>query len=73
MKTTTKGFKMKRKLKLVASTPFLIVNHVRRHKGTYFMGTIALALLLANIRNLGEINEFLIEKGIDPNEFFLSA
>ena len=52
--------------------PFHVVNHVRRHKGTYFMGSIALVLLLASIRNSNEINTFLTEKGIDPNEFWLA-
>jgi hypothetical protein len=63
---------MKSKLKKVASTPFLITNHVKRHKGTYFMGGIALALLTTHVRTLDAMNEFLIEKGIDPNEFFLT-
>jgi hypothetical protein len=61
---------MRKKLMQVASTPFYVVNHVRRHKGTYFMGTIALALLLANLRASNEMSEFLIEKGIDPLEYF---
>lgn len=63
---------MKKALKTIASTPFLVVNHVRRHPGTYFMGSIALVLLLGSLRTSSEINEFLTEKGIDPNEFWLA-
>ena len=58
--------------KKIVLTPVKIVKHVGRHKGTYFMGSIAFALLLANLRNSNEFSEFLIEKGIDPNEFFLT-
>ena len=62
-----------KRIKKVAKAPLSVLNHIHRHKGTYFMGSIALMLMAANIRNLGEMSEFLIEKGIDPNEFFLSA
>lgn len=58
--------------KKIVSTPFLVVKHIGRHKGTYLMGSIALALLLANLRASTEFGDFLIEKGIDPNEYFLA-
>lgn len=59
-------------LKKVVSVPVSVVKHVKRHKGAYIFGTIALALFIGNMRNLDRMSEFLTEKGIDPNEFFLT-
>ena len=60
------------RFKKVASAPVLVVKHVGRHRGTYFMGSIALVLLVGSVRNSNGFNKFMIEKGIDPNEFWLA-
>jgi hypothetical protein len=61
-----------KKLKKVAKLPLSIMKHIRRHPGTYIMTSIAVAVLILNARNLSGMNDFLIEKGINPDEFFLT-
>lgn len=56
--------------KKIVSAPVKAVEHVGRHKGTYFMGSVAFMLLLANASASRQFTEFLVEKGIDPLEYF---
>lgn len=57
-------------LKKIASTPIKVVKHVNRHKLEYALAGLAVSLFMLNYRNLREMDEFLIEKGIDPSEFY---
>jgi hypothetical protein len=61
-----------KKLKKIASAPLHVVNHVRRHPGTYVMSCIALMMLLAHMATIDRTSEFLLEKGLDPNDLFLT-
>lgn len=56
--------------KRVKSKAVSVKNHVIRHRGKYSAGTTALVFLWLMIYRANEWTEFLVEKGIDPDEFF---
>lgn len=45
-------------------------NHLNRHKFTYAAGAVAIAAIAIQQENLKLFKSFLIEKGIDPVEYF---
>lgn len=45
-------------------------NHIHDRRGRYASAGTAIAFLLIMNRTGNEITEFLIEKGIDPQEYF---
>jgi hypothetical protein len=47
-----------------------VKNHVSRHKVEYAVGVTAAAFLVLIHRNNDAIDAFLIEKGIDPAEYW---
>ena len=54
----------------IKAVPFKIKNHVVRHKAAYAMGVVAVAAIALQQRNLKQYNAFLVEKGIDPMEYY---
>jgi hypothetical protein len=47
-----------------------IKNHVKDHKGTYAMGAVAVAAIALQQWNRTAFTEFMISKGIDPDEYY---
>jgi hypothetical protein len=45
-------------------------NHLNRHKVAYAAGAVAIAAIALQQHNLKEFTKFLVEKGIDPAEYF---
>lgn len=45
-------------------------NHVASHKAAYVAGTVAVAAIVLQQRNLKDFYKFLEEKGIDPMEYY---
>lgn len=45
-------------------------NHVKKHRGTYAMGTVAIAAIALQQSNRRTFYAFLEEKGIDPEEYY---
>jgi hypothetical protein len=62
-----KGTDMKVQLK---ATALKIKNHVVRHRVSYVVGGIASAAIVLQQRNRKAFEGFLVEKGIDPMEFY---
>lgn len=58
---------MNEKLK---ATALRVKNHVVRQKYAYGFATLAALAMWTQQRNMKVFNEFLIEKGIDPLEFY---
>jgi hypothetical protein len=55
----------------VKVTAVRVKNHVARHKGAYAMGAVAFGCYTQLRANNKAFTEFLTEKGIDPNEFWI--
>ena len=45
-------------------------NHVKNHKFAYCASAVAIAAVVLQQRNLRDFDSFLVEKGIDPTEFY---
>lgn len=45
-------------------------NHIGRHKAAYAAGTVAITAVVLLKADQASFAKFLVEKGIDPNEFF---
>ena len=54
----------------VKSKAISVKNHVRRNRGKYIALTVASAFLYLQITSAQQWTEFMVEKGIDPMEFF---
>lgn len=48
-----------------------IMNHVYRHRGKYAVLTTAMVFMYLQSQASKEWTEFMVEKGIDPMEFFV--
>jgi hypothetical protein len=57
-------------MKTIKKTAIKTKNHLNRNKTSYALGAVAIAAIALQQRNLRTFKEFLIEKGIDPIEFF---
>jgi hypothetical protein len=57
-------------LETAKSVPTKVKNHLKAHKGAYVMGAVAVAAIALQQRNRLAFNEFLVEKGIDPEEYY---
>jgi len=58
---------MNEKIKVTA---LKVKNHVKRQKWAYAWGSLAIAAIVLQQRNIKEFYKFLEEKGIDPVEFY---
>lgn len=47
-----------------------IKNHVSKNKYTYYMGIVAVGAVALQQKNVRDFTKFMIEKDIDPNEYF---
>ncbi len=54
----------------IRSTAIKTKNHVMRHKGFYGMGALAVTAIAIQQANVSTFTKFLVEKGIDPMEYF---
>jgi hypothetical protein len=48
-----------------------IKNHLKTHKFAYAAGTVAVLAVALQQSNVRAFEKFLVEKGIDPKEYFL--
>jgi len=58
---------MKNKTQVVVQK---IKNRVKTHKSAYIMGAVAIGAVLLQQANVRAFTAFMIEKGIDPDEYF---
>ena len=58
---------MKNKTQVVVQK---IKNHVKENKFGYWMGALAISAVALQQRNVHEFTKFMIEKNIDPDEYF---
>jgi hypothetical protein len=58
---------MKNKTQVVVQK---IKNHVSKNKYTYYMGAVAVGAVALQQKNVRDFTKFMIEKNIDPNEYF---
>jgi hypothetical protein len=56
----------------VETIPSKIKNHLRKNKGTYIMGGVALGIFALMQNQRVHFEQFLEDKGIDKLEFYLS-
>jgi hypothetical protein len=59
---------LKNKVKVTAVR---VKNHVARHKVSYVLGGVAIGAFTQLKLNNKAFDQFLMEKGIDPNEFWM--
>lgn len=52
------------------AVPSKIKNHVASHKAAYVAGAVAVAAIALQQRNRKDFYKFLIEKNIDPEEYY---
>lgn len=52
------------------NTLIKVKNHVKDNKFAYAAGTIAVLAIALQQKNRLDFNEFLTEKGIDPEEYY---
>jgi len=58
---------MKNKTKVIVQK---IKNHVSSNKYTYYMGAVAIGAVALQQKNVRDFTKFMIEKNIDPDEYF---
>lgn len=49
-----------------------VKNHIVKHRGKYAAGAVAFAAIAIQRKHFKMFDEFLIEKGIDPKEYWLA-
>lgn len=54
----------------VRSLPSTIQNHVKRNRVSYALGTALIGMTALQQKNVTDFYAFLVEKGIDPTEFY---
>lgn len=54
----------------VKATALKMKNHVAANKFAYVAGAVAIAAIALQQKNLKQFHAFLIEKGIDPIEYY---
>jgi hypothetical protein len=58
-------------LKPIRSKAVSVMNHVNTHRGLYVGVTVFTIMVALQYRASQQWSEFLVEKGIDPMEFFI--